>query len=109
VSGEKCFSHALNGKFDIFFSIIRVRRVSFATFSCKTPIETIQPGGKHSKTTTPAIGDTANDTVVADPNIAVHTETALLCLTNLGDCLVLSVPELKRQLNAAAIRREDIK
>lgn len=36
-------------------------------------------------------------------------EYSLLCLTNLGDCLVLSIPEFKRQLNAAAIRREDIK
>lgn len=57
----------------------RVRRMAFATFNCHT--------------------DTENS----------HTEICLLCLTNLGDCLVLSVPELKRQLNAAAIRREDIK
>jgi len=31
-----------------------------------------------------------------------------MCLTNLGDVLVLSIPELKRQINAAAVRREDI-
>ncbi|XP_066592314.1 lethal(2) giant larvae protein homolog 1 isoform X2 [Prorops nasuta] len=37
-----------------------------------------------------------------------HEETCLLCLTNLGDVLVLSIPELRRQLNAAAIKREDI-
>ncbi|XP_015429859.1 PREDICTED: lethal(2) giant larvae protein homolog 1 isoform X2 [Dufourea novaeangliae] len=37
-----------------------------------------------------------------------HEETYLLCLTNLGDCLVLSIPEFRRQLNAAAIKREDI-
>ncbi|XP_043508868.1 lethal(2) giant larvae protein homolog 1-like isoform X2 [Frieseomelitta varia] len=37
-----------------------------------------------------------------------HEETCLLCLTNLGDCLVLSIPELRRQLNAAAIKKEDI-
>lgn len=37
-----------------------------------------------------------------------HSEVCLLCLTNLGDCLVLSVPELRRQLNAAAVRKEDI-
>lgn len=36
-----------------------------------------------------------------------HTEMDLLCLTNLGDCLVLSIPDLKRQLNAAAVKRED--
>lgn len=40
---------------------------------------------------------------------AVHTEIGLLCLTNLGDCMVMSIPELKRQINAAAVRREDIK
>ncbi len=39
----------------------------------------------------------------------LYKEYSLLCLTNLGDCLVLSIPEFKRQLNAAAIRREDIK
>ncbi|XP_017037032.1 lethal(2) giant larvae protein-like isoform X2 [Drosophila kikkawai] len=33
---------------------------------------------------------------------------ALIYLTNMGDIMVLSVPELKRQLNAAAVRREDI-
>ena len=38
-----------------------------------------------------------------------HSENCLVCLTNLGDCIVLSVPELRRQLNAAVIRREDIK
>jgi hypothetical protein len=38
-----------------------------------------------------------------------HSESCLVCLTNLGDCIVLSVPELRRQLNAAVVRREDIK
>lgn len=38
-----------------------------------------------------------------------HLECCLLCLTNLGDCLILSVPDLRRQLNAAAVRKEDIK
>lgn len=59
----------------------RVRRMAFATFSANMDAEQ---------------GST-------------HKEVCLLCLTNLGDCLVLSIPELKRQLNAAAIRREDIK
>ncbi|KAL0279473.1 UNVERIFIED_CONTAM: hypothetical protein PYX00_001022 [Menopon gallinae] len=36
------------------------------------------------------------------------TETCLLCLTNLGECFVLSVPELRRQLNSAVIPSEDI-
>nr|CAH7738666.1 unnamed protein product [Callosobruchus chinensis] len=55
----------------------RVRRMSFATFTC-----------------------TVDNTQ--------HSEVDLLCLTNMGDCLVLSIPDLKRQLNAAAIKREDI-
>ncbi|XP_032689715.1 lethal(2) giant larvae protein homolog 1 isoform X2 [Odontomachus brunneus] len=56
----------------------RVRKTGFAKFSCS-----VEPTG-------------------------THEETCLLCLTNLGDCLVLSIPELRRQLNAAAIKREDI-
>ncbi|GLG99587.1 Uncharacterized protein GBIM_06018 [Gryllus bimaculatus] len=57
----------------------RVRRVGFAAFSTSRPDSSTQ-----------------------------YTESCLLCLTNLGDCIVLSVPELRRQLNAAVIRREDI-
>ncbi|XP_024889956.1 lethal(2) giant larvae protein homolog 1 isoform X2 [Temnothorax curvispinosus] len=56
----------------------RVRKTGFAKFSCL-----VEPAG-------------------------THEETCLLCLTNLGDCLILSIPELRRQLNAAAIKREDI-
>ncbi|XP_047351124.1 lethal(2) giant larvae protein homolog 1 isoform X5 [Vespa velutina] len=56
----------------------RVRKTGFAKFTC--PID----------------------------STGVHVETCLLCLTNLGDCLILSIPELRRQLNAAAIKREDI-
>ncbi|XP_012284350.1 lethal(2) giant larvae protein homolog 1 isoform X2 [Orussus abietinus] len=56
----------------------RVRKTGFAKFTCR-----VEPAG-------------------------THEETCLLCLTNLGDCLILSVPELRRQLNAAAIKREDI-
>ncbi|KAI5723945.1 hypothetical protein M8J76_013128 [Diaphorina citri] len=37
-----------------------------------------------------------------------HSEYCLLCLTNLGDIIVLSIPELRRQVYAAVIRREDI-
>ncbi|KAK9707867.1 LLGL2 [Popillia japonica] len=58
----------------------RVRRMSFANFTCAVP----------------------------DSTTTSHAEVDLLCLTNLGDCLVLSIPDLKRQLNAAAVRREDI-
>ncbi|KAK9303165.1 hypothetical protein QLX08_005108 [Tetragonisca angustula] len=56
----------------------RVRKTGFAKFTCS-----MEPAG-------------------------THEETCLLCLTNLGDCLVLSIPELRRQLNAAAIKKEDI-
>ncbi|XP_051174479.1 lethal(2) giant larvae protein homolog 1 isoform X1 [Leptopilina boulardi] len=56
----------------------RVRKTGFAKFSCS-----VEPSG-------------------------IHEETCLLCLTNLGECLVLSVPELRRQVNTAAIKREDI-
>ncbi|CAH1129271.1 unnamed protein product [Ceutorhynchus assimilis] len=57
----------------------RVRRMAFATFSC----------------------------TIAEDN-SKHSEVDLLCLTNMGDCVVLSIPDLKRQLNAAAVKREDI-
>ncbi|XP_050298869.1 lethal(2) giant larvae protein homolog 1 [Anthonomus grandis grandis] len=60
----------------------RVRRMAFATFSC-------------------SIEDAHSDLVP-------HSEVDLLCLTNMGDCVVLSIPDLKRQLNAAAVKREDI-
>ncbi|XP_014217834.1 lethal(2) giant larvae protein homolog 1-like, partial [Copidosoma floridanum] len=56
----------------------RVRKTGFAKFTC--PVE---PSG-------------------------LHEEVCLLCLTNLGECLVLGIPELRRQLNAATIKREDI-
>ncbi|KAI5651923.1 LLGL2 domain-containing protein [Phthorimaea operculella] len=36
-----------------------------------------------------------------------HREWCLACLTNLGDCLLLGA-DLRRQLNAAACRKEDI-
>ncbi|XP_065162480.1 lethal(2) giant larvae protein isoform X2 [Atheta coriaria] len=57
----------------------RVRRMSFANFSCNLP--------------------DSND---------VHNEVDLLCLTNIGDCFVLTLPDLKRQLNAVVVRKEDI-
>lgn len=51
----------------------------------------------------------ANDSTDSAAEAEVYKEYALVCLTNLGDSLVLSIPELKRQINAAAVRREDIK
>lgn len=41
--------------------------------------------------------------------ISDYAESCLLCLTNLGEVIVLSVPDLRRQIHAAVIRREDIK
>lgn len=91
----------------------RVRKMAFATFSCVLPPSLMH---SHSPTKTPIKAD-AHDQVISenvqntsiDANVAMHTEVGLLCLTNLGDCLVLSIPELKRQINAAAVRREDIR
>ncbi|XP_046389547.1 lethal(2) giant larvae protein homolog 1 isoform X2 [Ischnura elegans] len=37
-----------------------------------------------------------------------YSETCLLSLTNLGDLIVLSLPDLRRQLVSSCIRREDI-
>ncbi|XP_037913166.1 lethal(2) giant larvae protein isoform X2 [Hermetia illucens] len=76
----------------------RVRRVAFAEFSCHLSPEMQQLG----------LSKVANASTDMQSNVENHKEVGLLCLTNLGDCLVLSIPELKRQLNIAAVRREDI-
>ncbi|XP_055375721.1 lethal(2) giant larvae protein isoform X2 [Condylostylus longicornis] len=82
----------------------RVRRLQFATFSCKIPSELIQHGTSPRKNE-PAELNSADDN---SSESQIHREIDLMCLTNLGDILILTIPELKRQLNAAAIRREDI-
>ncbi|XP_059620725.1 lethal(2) giant larvae protein-like [Phlebotomus argentipes] len=76
----------------------RVRRMSFGLFSCPAPVDAASPARGAGRAQ-------AEDQTDEKKR---YTEVGLLCLTNLGDCLVLSVPELKRQLNAAAVRREDI-
>lgn len=102
----------------------RVRRIAFATFMCTLPASHLQasPSKAGSRTPAPAATESApasgspsaealnasNAEPATAPEVPKHYEISLLCLTNLGDCLVLSVPELKRQLNAAAVRREDI-
>lgn len=99
----------------------RVRRIAFATFSCTVPTHQLQSSPpKHgprspapaesapapsASPSAEALNTSATETVA---DVLTHSEISLLCLTNLGDCLVLSIPELKRQLNAAAVRREDI-
>lgn len=102
----------------------RVRRIAFATFMCTLPAHHPQasPSKSGPRSPAPAAAEsaTASGSPSAEalnasstepataPEVAKHYEISLLCLTNLGDCLVLSIPELKRQLNAAAVRREDI-
>lgn len=90
----------------------RVRRIHFGSFSCRVPSEIIQ-GAMSSNSPNKSINRSQenNDTVNTSLTSAGehYHEMALICLTNLGDVMVLSVPELKRQLNAAAVRREDIK
>nr|XP_040222509.2 lethal(2) giant larvae protein [Anopheles coluzzii]XP_040222510.2 lethal(2) giant larvae protein [Anopheles coluzzii]XP_040222511.2 lethal(2) giant larvae protein [Anopheles coluzzii]XP_049463038.1 lethal(2) giant larvae protein [Anopheles coluzzii]XP_049463040.1 lethal(2) giant larvae protein [Anopheles coluzzii] len=109
----------------------RVRRIAFATFMCTVPTSSLvnsSPPKALVKPASPAapaqqaadppttaadnnISTTAvndNNTSIVGSDVTTHYEISLLCLTNLGDCLVLTVPELRRQLNSAAVRREDI-
>lgn len=88
--------------------------MQFAAFTCKKSPELLHPSPtKNQRPASPLAApppppaSETGETAVVEPEI--YKEYALLCLTNLGDCLILSIPELKRQLNAAAIRREDIK
>ncbi|XP_068141738.1 lethal(2) giant larvae protein isoform X1 [Drosophila tropicalis] len=88
----------------------RIRRIHFGSFSCRVSQELLQSlhgGGSPNKSITRSHGEEAN-TSSASGGSELYQEMALICLTNMGDIMVLSVPELKRQLNAAAVRREDI-
>lgn len=87
--------------------------MQFASFTCNKLPEQLHPSpAKNQRPASPLAAppppppSEVGESVVESE---VYKEYALLCLTNLGDCLILSIPELKRQLNAAAIRREDIK
>uniref|UniRef100_A0A0A1XSU4 Lethal(2) giant larvae protein n=1 Tax=Zeugodacus cucurbitae TaxID=28588 RepID=A0A0A1XSU4_ZEUCU len=96
----------------------RVRRIHFASFSCRLPADLLTQGvgGSPSKSISARSQENAQDIANTSANTTggsatdarLYHEMALLCLTNMGDIMVLSVPELKRQLNAAAVRREDI-
>ncbi|CAD6998863.1 unnamed protein product [Ceratitis capitata] len=97
----------------------RVRRIHFASFSCRLPSDLLAHGvgGSPSKSISTRSQENAQDVANTSANntsgsvgadARLYHEMALLCLTNMGDIVVLSVPELKRQLNAAAVRREDI-
>lgn len=89
--------------------------MQFGEFTCSvSPDQLVPSPTKAQRPASPlAAPPPSVDTADSEqPPIVEHItykEYALLCLTNLGDCLVLSIPEFKRQLNAAAIRREDIK
>lgn len=87
--------------------------MQFGAFTCSVSPEQLAPSpvkGQRPASPLAALPPPSADDADHPPieNIS-YKEYALLCLTNLGDCLVLSIPEFKRQLNAAAIRREDIK
>ncbi|EDW71166.1 lethal(2) giant larvae protein [Drosophila virilis] len=89
----------------------RIRRIHFGSFSCRVSHELLQSltGSSPTKSTRSNDGgDGAANTSLTACNSEIYHEMALICLTNMGDIMVLSVPELKRQLNAAAVRREDI-
>lgn len=88
--------------------------MQFASFTCNKTPELLAPSpAKNQRPASPlAAPPPAPAAEAGEPapvESEIYKEYALLCLTNLGDCLILSIPELKRQLNAAAIRREDIK
>lgn len=91
----------------------KVRKMAFATFSCVVPQSLLH---SNSPTKTPSKPDAAHDHAVDrglnvsnDATVPMHTEVGLLCLTNMGDCIVLSIPDLKQQMTAAAVRKEDIR
>ncbi|XP_037709326.1 lethal(2) giant larvae protein isoform X2 [Drosophila subpulchrella] len=91
----------------------RIRRIHFGSFSCRISPELLQNmhGSSPTKSTRSHGDGEGSANISANLSAGrgdVYHETALICLTNMGDIMVLSVPELKRQLNAAAVRREDI-
>uniref|UniRef100_U5EW29 Lethal(2) giant larvae protein n=1 Tax=Corethrella appendiculata TaxID=1370023 RepID=U5EW29_9DIPT len=100
----------------------RVRRIAFATFTCNvkvipqlshqqsSPPKASTPSSpqQQSATNETTLNTSGSGSETVTEEFRKYSEIGLLCLTNLGDCLVLSIPELKRQLNAAAVRREDI-
>lgn len=87
--------------------------MQFAVFTCpKLPEILPASPAKNQRPASPLAApppQPASDSADSAGEVELYKEYALVCLTNLGDCLVLSIPELKRQINAAAIRREDIK
>lgn len=85
--------------------------MQFGEFTCMRVPEPPQSSPiKNQRPASPLAAQPPADPADINPLEPVaYKEYALMCLTNLGDCLILSIPDLKRQLNAAAVRREDIK
>lgn len=84
--------------------------MQFGEFTCMRLPEPPQISPvKNQRPASPLAAQPAPETAENPVEPVLYKEYALMCLTNLGDCLILSIPDLKRQLNAAAIRREDIK
>ncbi|KAL7021576.1 hypothetical protein ACKWTF_011939 [Chironomus riparius] len=87
----------------------RVRRMQFGEFTCSVSPDQLNPSPqKGVRPASPLAAPPPPDNADSPVENILYKEYALLCLTNLGDVLVLSIPEFKRQINAAAIRREDI-
>lgn len=84
--------------------------MQFGEFKCSVSPDQLNVSPQKGRPASPLAAQPAN-AENAEHHIEniIYKEYSLLCLTNLGDCLVLSIPEFKRQLNAAAVRREDIK
>lgn len=83
--------------------------MQFAEFTCSVAPDQLVTSPQKGRPASPLAAPPPADGTDAQPESIIYKEYALLCLTNLGDALILSIPEFKRQLNAAAIRREDIK
>jgi hypothetical protein len=86
--------------------------MQFGAFTCSVPPEQLIVSPQKGRPASPLAAQppaSAGDSTDAPAENVQYKEYGLLCLTNLGDALVLSIPEFKRQLNAAVIRREDIK
>lgn len=84
--------------------------MQFGEFTCSVSPEQLNPSPqKGVRPASPLAAPPPPENADHPVENILYKEYALLCLTNLGDVLVLSIPEFKRQINAAAIRREDIK
>lgn len=84
---------------------VRIRRMNFARFFYN---EAAKVPSSPSKTNVVPLNNQQHSGGPA-AGVGKHSEVGMMCLTNAGDCIIFSVPDLKKKLNAAAVRREDIK